>query len=171
VRRGIVWGCRLPCTREHPGIASRFSSRAARPNPSHHCRPQPPAMSTMLCTRCIGRVPAARSLFPAVSRRTYADDAAPNPLITPLTPGPSKLPAAQSVVRSSVPAGTKLYNINYFKNKPDPVAMEDGEYPAWLWSGLESGKTAAETAEEAGDLYCMCFQSNFYIHDALQTPH
>jgi hypothetical protein len=147
-------------------------SRATQSDPTTAARRKPapsPAMSTMLCTRCIGRVPATRSLFAAAARRTYADDAAPNPLTTPLTPGPSKLTAEQSIVRSTVPAGTKLFNINYFKNKADPVAMEDGEYPAWLWSGLESGKSA-ESAEEAGDLYCM-WTSAIVILYALQTPH
>ncbi|KAL4882769.1 mitochondrial ribosomal protein L37-domain-containing protein [Aspergillus karnatakaensis] len=56
---------------------------------------------------------------------------------------PSK--AAKSTERppSSCAPGTPLYGLNYFKNKPDIVALEDSEYPEWLWSLLdESSKSA-----------------------------
>ncbi|KAA8915039.1 mitochondrial ribosomal protein L37-domain-containing protein [Sphaerosporella brunnea] len=99
----------------------------------------------MLCARCVARAPITRTLF-AAAKRTYADDASPNPLTTPLTPGPRKISA--NAVRSSVPPGTRLFNINYFKNKADPIALEDGEYPAWLWSSLESSKDAAEDDDD-----------------------
>ncbi|KAA8894049.1 mitochondrial ribosomal protein L37-domain-containing protein [Sphaerosporella brunnea] len=107
----------------------------------------------MLCARCVARAPITRTLF-AATKRTYADDASPNPPTTALTPGPHKVSAEVNAVRSAVPPGTKLFNINYFKNKADPVALEDGEYPAWLWSSLETSKGAAgESADDAGDLY------------------
>jgi large subunit ribosomal protein L54 len=51
---------------------------------------------------------------------------------------PSK--AAKKVERhpSSCEPGAKLIGLNYFKNKPDLIAMEDEEYPEWLWTLLDS---------------------------------
>lgn len=46
-------------------------------------------------------------------------------------------------VLSSCPAGTKLNGLNYFKNKPDVVALEDSEYPEWLWGLLEEFESKA----------------------------
>lgn len=51
--------------------------------------------------------------------------------------------------------GTPLRNINYLKGKSDPIALEDSEYPDWLWTLLAPAKTAATADGEAvGDLYC-----------------
>lgn len=41
---------------------------------------------------------------------------------------------------SSCAAGQKMNGLNYFKNKPDVVALEDAEYPEWLWSLLDDSK-------------------------------
>lgn len=58
-------------------------------------------------------------------------------------------------MESSVPAGTVLKGINFMKNAQDPIALEDGEYPAWLWSVLDK-KDGAKDGEDAGegDLFC-----------------
>lgn len=58
-------------------------------------------------------------------------------------------------ITSSVPAGTRLAGLNYFKNKPEVVAMEDSEYPDWLWDLLEdpnvkATKSGPGQAEVAG---------------------
>jgi large subunit ribosomal protein L54 len=48
-------------------------------------------------------------------------------------------PASQNdpiTLQSSVPAGTPLKGLNIYKGKDDPVAMEDTEYPDWLWGVL-----------------------------------
>ncbi|KAL4765594.1 mitochondrial 54S ribosomal protein mL54 [Aspergillus foveolatus] len=45
---------------------------------------------------------------------------------------------------SSCPAGTPLAGLNYFKNKPEVVALEDSEYPDWLWSLLDSTNKEAK---------------------------
>lgn len=51
--------------------------------------------------------------------------------------------------------GTPLKHINYLKGKSDPIALEDWEYPDWLWTLLTPSKTAAAADGEAvGDLYC-----------------
>ena len=66
-----------------------------------------------------------------------------------------KSPSAQSRNPSSIPAGTVLKGLNFMKNKPDPVALEDSEYPDWLWTVLErndDGKAGA--AENEGDMFC-----------------
>jgi large subunit ribosomal protein L54 len=86
---------------------------------------------------------------------------AAQPFSTPLTPaqGVSDLPdsSKQPVkVQSSVPAGTVLKGLNFLKNKQDPVALEDHEYPPWLWNVLNArGDAAASGAgNEEGDLFC-----------------
>jgi hypothetical protein len=48
--------------------------------------------------------------------------------------------------------------LNFVKGKNDPVALEDGEYPAWLWGILKKGKGAegnADAGSVEGDLFCM----------------
>jgi large subunit ribosomal protein L54 len=46
--------------------------------------------------------------------------------------------------------------LNFYKDKQDPVAMADEEYPAWLWKVLDktSGDAAGAKVDE-GDLYGM----------------
>ncbi|KAF2750628.1 hypothetical protein M011DRAFT_436948 [Sporormia fimetaria CBS 119925] len=128
----------------------------------------------MLCHRCLRATarPLLRT-FTTTTPRLNAAAAAPtatttstsasSPLNAPLTPLPSsthaKAPKPESakatpLVKSSVPAGTPLKGLNLVKGKPDPVAMEDSEYPAWLWTLLErqEGKKA-DGAEGAGDLF------------------
>lgn len=59
-------------------------------------------------------------------------------------------------MQSSLPAGTVLKGLNFFKDKQDPVAMADEEYPAWLWKVLDksSGEAGGAKVDE-GDLYGM----------------
>ena len=107
-------------------------------------------MSAILCTRCV-----ARSVVAPVRRSVLALRAYSAPDAAPLTPSPVKPASEAHITRSSTLVGTKLDNINYFKNKADPVALEDSEYPAWLWKALDASKAgSAESAEEVGDLYC-----------------
>lgn len=44
-----------------------------------------------------------------------------------------------SLDKSSVPAGTVL-NLKIRKNGDEPVALEDSEYPEWLWECLDKEK-------------------------------
>ncbi|KAI5292873.1 hypothetical protein KEM52_006000 [Ascosphaera acerosa] len=53
---------------------------------------------------------------------------------------------ARALSSASVPAGTPLKGINYFANKPDPVALADEEYPDWLWNLVLDHKAATTTA-------------------------
>lgn len=78
------------------------------------------------------------------------------PAAKPEAPKSSKASTAPAVV-SSVPAGTVLKGLNFLKDKSDPVAMADEEYPAWLWKVLEGkGADAAGgvAAVDEGDLFC-----------------
>lgn len=134
----------------------------------------------MFCARCLRS--SARRPASLLSIRTYAvvnpnkvntakplqsstpggegppaatSTSAAQPFSTPLTPAPTKIVKKPNAVVSGTPAGTPLKNINYFKNKSDPIALEDSEYPDWLWTLLEGGKVAAAADGEAvGDLYC-----------------
>lgn len=56
-------------------------------------------------------------------------------------------------IKSSVPAGTVLRGINFLKGAQDPVALEDHEYPDWLWSALERKKDSSKGEEIEGDLF------------------
>lgn len=72
--------------------------------------------------------------------------------------------AAAKLPASSMPAGTPLRGLNFEKNKQDPVAKEDAEYPAWLWTVLARKEEAAATGAggfSEGDLFGMC--SRFQI--------
>lgn len=89
---------------------------------------------------------------------------AAQPFSTPLSSSPSaaelQAPSAEKqapTVKSSVAAGTTLKGLNFVKGKNDPVALEDGEYPAWLWGILKKkgGESADGAASVEGDLFCM----------------
>lgn len=51
-----------------------------------------------------------------------------------------------SATISSCPAGTTLSGLNIFKDRADPVALPDDQYPTWLWTILEDGKKSATGA-------------------------
>ncbi|EGF76481.1 hypothetical protein BATDEDRAFT_92659 [Batrachochytrium dendrobatidis JAM81] len=42
-----------------------------------------------------------------------------------------------TAIISSCKKGTVLKGINVLKDGQDPVAMDDSEYPAWLWKLLD----------------------------------
>ncbi|CAR29945.1 hypothetical protein ZYGR_0AD06360 [Zygosaccharomyces rouxii] len=48
----------------------------------------------------------------------------------------STSPVLGQAVKSSCPAGT-IINVNTKKSGKDPVALEDNEYPDWLWEVLD----------------------------------
>jgi hypothetical protein len=88
---------------------------------------------------------------------------AAQPFSTPLTVSPSaaelQAPSqekAAPTVKSSVAAGTPLKGLNFIKGKNDPVALEDGEYPSWLWGILKkkAGESATDAGSVEGDLFC-----------------
>jgi large subunit ribosomal protein L54 len=56
-------------------------------------------------------------------------------------------------VKSSVQAGTVLKGLNFLKNAQDPVALEDEQYPEWLWSALERQGEREKGESVEGDLF------------------
>ncbi|KAE8229321.1 hypothetical protein CF326_g5710 [Tilletia indica] len=44
---------------------------------------------------------------------------------------------------SACPPGTVLSGLGIFKDKAEPVALPDEEYPAWLWSLVETSSTSS----------------------------
>ncbi|CAO3591344.1 unnamed protein product [Absidia cylindrospora] len=57
--------------------------------------------------------------------------------------------SAQFRKPSSVAAGTTLSGINFLKDGKDPVALEDNEYPMWLWDLLDEKKQKQKTTKPA----------------------
>ena len=68
-----------------------------------------------------------------------------------------------------MPAGTVLKGLSFMKNKPDVVAMEDGEYPNWLWGILEEVDGTGGQGKEGGegDLFCMFLSSLVYYSQTI----
>ncbi|KAK4703304.1 large subunit ribosomal protein L54, partial [Phenoliferia sp. Uapishka_3] len=53
------------------------------------------------------------------------------------------------IPQSSCPAGTKIAGLNILKNGSDVVALEDHEYPSWLWTLVAPVKVGKKEAEVA----------------------
>jgi large subunit ribosomal protein L54 len=81
---------------------------------------------------------------------TPTSDTATPPLTTPYTGGPVdaasilKPPAAP---KSSCLPGTPLEGLNYYKDRQDPVALPDEEYPDWLWTVLDREEKEVGTGD------------------------
>ncbi|CDR44715.1 CYFA0S15e01860g1_1 [Cyberlindnera fabianii] len=64
----------------------------------------------------------------------------------------AEVEASTPAIKSSCPAGTVL-NLKIKKSGAEPVALEDSEYPEWLWTVLDSkaqqAKLDAEPAKKA----------------------
>ncbi|KAF4552305.1 putative mitochondrial ribosomal protein L37 [Elsinoe fawcettii] len=115
----------LSSTPISPNVATQTSPRPAAPGASH----QPPAATST---------------------------SAAQPFSAPLTPAQpkAKKDRAPKIPKSSIPAGMPLKGLNLIKGKQDPVAMEDKDYPAWLWTLLVDNKSSGTgVAEAEGDLY------------------
>ncbi|KAK4511969.1 uncharacterized protein ATC70_003968 [Mucor velutinosus] len=54
---------------------------------------------------------------------------------------------------SSAPKGTVLKGIQYLKDKQDPVALDDSEYPEWLWDLLDEKKQKQKTTKPVNRQY------------------
>jgi large subunit ribosomal protein L54 len=138
----------------------------------------------MICKTCLKRIrlshgQQARSFITSVGRLNAAIPAsrgtpsgghegppaavstsAAQPFSTPMTPAPpiaKEKPASTKVseINSIVPAGTVLKGLGYLKNKDPPVALEDHEYPSWLWSLLDTNNTSSkDSANPESDIYC-----------------
>lgn len=124
----------------------------------------------MICIRCLRSPPRQPLIF--LTSRTFVsasllyasgtptkDSSSPvsaSPAEPCLVPGPPR-PAGASGrprLKSGTPTGTILKNINFYKNKSDPVALDDSEYPDWLWTLLDQRAATSAGAGPAGDAYC-----------------
>lgn len=121
----------------------------------------------MICTRCL------LQLARHTRHTTRAFSHTPSTL-TPTQPthSPSDRPVAAAAattakqshhhqIPSSVPAGTVLKGLNFFKNQPDPIARPDEDYPAWLWTVLSSSQNSSSSSSNPdgsaaadGDIFC-----------------
>ncbi|KAI4749526.1 hypothetical protein E4T50_00251 [Aureobasidium sp. EXF-12298] len=110
-----------------PALRSTASPRQGNPNSSSHT----PSAATSTGAAQPFSTPASASPSAAELQAPSAEKAAPT-------------------VKSSVAAGTPLKGLNFVKGKNDPVALEDGEYPSWLWGILK--KKGVESASGAGSV-------------------
>lgn len=132
--------------------------------------PQP---HKMICRTCLRAARTTHTRFLHTSPRLHAAPAqaasptsppaatstsAAQPFSAPLTPkgvAPEKKKLTP-LVKSSVAAGTPLKGLNFEKNKQDPVARADDEYPAWLW-GILARQEESKEGVGMGDLFCTFF--------------
>ncbi|KAI9884355.1 MAG: hypothetical protein M1823_003851 [Watsoniomyces obsoletus] len=130
----------------------------------------------MICSRCLHRAHAR--LLPSDFRSTYipsfplplskwqrdrrqqfsiqtplhdpAVTESPSPQTTGGTataPAPAR-PKPAKAIKSLVPAGAPLRGLNFLKDRNDPVALPDAEYPEWLWTCIDS--TAGKKSKSGG---------------------
>ncbi|PKY05957.1 hypothetical protein P168DRAFT_303651 [Aspergillus campestris IBT 28561] len=101
--------------------------------PTVSATPPPPAPRQPV-TDDVSIPSAVSSATPGVSQ----------PLSTPgevhISPSQKKTPKQERPPSWCI-AGSRMTGLNYFKNKPDVLALEDSEYPEWLWSLLDGGKS------------------------------
>ncbi|OCK97139.1 mitochondrial 54S ribosomal protein mL54 [Cenococcum geophilum 1.58] len=129
----------------------RAAARVQLFHPSHNTTA--PSFNRLLSTTSQqGSLPSLHKLPAATST------SAAQPLSTPLTPSPaavgvepgkSQIPV---IILSSTPAGTPLKGLNFLKSRSDPIALEDSEYPSWLWDILKKDGKKGEDGKE-GDLF------------------
>ena len=93
---------------------------------------------------------------PPAATSTSAAQPFSNSLVSSLETSTPDAATIQAAPKSSVLAGTPLKGLGYFKNKEAPRALEDHEYPNWLWGLLDEGKNADQVGGGAeGDAYGM----------------
>ncbi|KAI1329656.1 mitochondrial ribosomal protein L37-domain-containing protein [Xylariaceae sp. FL0255] len=136
--------------------ASAVSTRATIRQPIATARTLPiRTTTTNLTSRSISltatRQNATPTDTPASSDPTAAAADAASTTTTTTTTTEAGAGAGANNISTCI-EGTVLKGLNYFKNRTDPVALEDSSYPPWLWQCLEVQKKADEEgAEDAGD--------------------
>lgn len=108
--------------------------------------------------RTVATVPATNNAAPSTPppSTTNSTSAPPNPSLQnqpfsePFFPNQSQTQPAPKASKprkltSSCAGGTSLASINYLKQPPKPlVALEDHEYPEWLWTLLDKKDGSAD---------------------------
>jgi hypothetical protein len=98
---------------------------------------QNPGLTTSRIPSCLDTSKGRQPGGPPSATSTSA--AQPSTPFTPSAPAGRKRLKPSPIPASSVPAGTPLRGLNYLKNHSEPLALEDSEYPAWLWKCLDGG--------------------------------
>ncbi|KIW64844.1 hypothetical protein PV04_07150 [Phialophora macrospora] len=143
------------CSSCRRSLVSRFRTLAVSSNASVSPSTSLRYASTIPATPNAGPIPAPVSIsidHPNVSQSANTSGIS-QPLSEPHTPststaktsGPTstKDGKAATKTRSSVPGGKELRGLGYTKAKPKILAMEDDEYPEWLWTLLDEKRPGA----------------------------
>lgn len=122
---------------------------------SRYAKAIPPAATTKSVPQdgllsSLHKLPAATSTSAA---QPLSTPLIPPPVAAGVEPGKSHIPI---ITLSSTPTGTPLKGLNFLKSRSDPVALEDSEYPSWLWDILKKDGKKGEEGKE-GDLFCRLF--------------
>ncbi|KAI9701907.1 MAG: hypothetical protein M1836_001251 [Candelina mexicana] len=164
----ICQRCLYRSTTRHLSLKSSVASPSSSylsPAPQSHFRSITttpiPSAATILTPSATQAKPRQTTPSSPNGHPSATSKSAAQPFSTPLTPSPAALGIkatkshAPIQVVSSVVAGTPLKGLGYMKNKPDPVALGDEEYPSWLWGCLREKRDAegGEGRGEGGDLF------------------
>ncbi len=153
VLSNTIPSCKMICSSCRRTLASRFRTLAV----------SPPISSTSL--RYASTVPATPNAGPVAAPPSISIDQATNTQssnasdVSQSTHSSSasstKGGKAAAKPKSSVPGGKELKGLGYTKLKPKVLALEDDEYPRWLWTLLEEKRPGAtgEKVDLAGKLF------------------
>jgi hypothetical protein len=53
---------------------------------------------------------------------------------------------------SILPAGTVMKDLSILKDKPDPLALPDNDYPDWLWTLTDEALADSQSGKKAAEL-------------------
>lgn len=98
----------------------------------------------------------ASSAQSGVAQAVGAQLATPAPAASDTAQGSKKSSSGGTEIMSSCLEGTKMRGLNYLKNRSDPVAGADSEYPQWLWNCLDAKEGKGQSTQgggSAGDEY------------------
>ncbi|CDS82389.1 related to MRPL37-mitochondrial ribosomal protein of the large subunit [Sporisorium scitamineum] len=84
------------------------------------------------------------SLRQAPLSRSYASASAT--ASSSASPSSSSAPAETPSLPSAAPPGTVLKGVSIFKDKADPIALQDHEYPSWLFKLLDDPSIASASS-------------------------
>ncbi|KAL8716906.1 MAG: hypothetical protein Q9181_008382 [Wetmoreana brouardii] len=155
-------------------LLSRISS--LQPSPTHLSRP---------FQRTVATVPSTKNAAPSTPPSSVSTDRTPPPATSSATPSanqpfsepffpsttsaktapiapssPKPNAAAPRKLTSSVPGGTPLSSLTYVKQPLKPLlALEDSEYPPWLWNLVADPNAPKSTVAGGVDLSSMSKKS------------
>ena len=116
------------------------------------------AFSSRLARSTIRRFTGTGQSAEPVSTAAVGKEQGEAPVVsssTSATSNATSAPKDDETAKSCIPAGTALRGMAFMKNKQPPVALEDDEYPEWLWGLLKTQKGGEDGATDAeGDIYC-----------------